>query len=202
MNGRAFTLSPFLFAHVSPSSASDDRSRLASVVRSIATLAQRLIKAVAVLAATSGGAGVLLWGLLWWPLGDGLLLLFGAATSLVVLLAPGVILGLFYQGLRELRALPDRMAERTDRTLSESAEAARSVRAEAADTWSGRLWGILKRVWALRAVLLENRALLVRYGALLRFVTPGFVLLVVGATAVSFLLIPVSLGAGLVVLLW
>jgi hypothetical protein len=64
------------------------------------------------------------------------------------------------------------------------------------------VWGLLRRVWALRTVLLENRALLVRYGALLRFVTPGFVLLVAGATAVSFLLVPVAAGAGLVVLLW
>jgi hypothetical protein len=52
----------------------------------------------------------------------------------------------------------------------------------------GRLWRIVKHVWALRGVLLENRALLVRTGALVRFVNPGFLLLVVAATVATGLL--------------
>ncbi len=157
---------------------------------------------VAVLAGASAGAGGLLWWLLWWPLRSGGLFLFGAVGSLVVLLAPAIILGLFYQGLRELRALPDRVRQRTDRTLAESAEAVQTAKGTEADGWIGRGWVLLRRVWALRTVLLDNRALLVRYGALLRFVTPGFVLLVVGATVVSLLLIPVAVGSGLLSLLW
>lgn len=157
---------------------------------------------VAALAASSAGAGMLLWGLLWWPPETGLLSLFGAAVTLVVFLAPAASLGLFYQGLRELRALPDRVAERTDRTLSESTEAVRAARGEETEGWIGRVWGILRQIWALRTILLDNRALLLRYGALLRFVTPGFVLLVVGATVVSLLLIPVALGSGILSLLW
>jgi hypothetical protein len=165
-------------------------------------LAQRLTTGVAVLAGASAGAGALLWGLLWWPPSGNLLVWVGAAGSLIVLLAPAALLGLFYQGLRELHALPDRMRERTDRTLEESADAVRTAQGEKTEGWIGRGWGLLRRVWALRTVLLENRALLMRYGALVRFVTPGFVLLVVGAAAVSFLLVPVAVGAGLIVLLW
>jgi hypothetical protein len=48
-------------------------------------------------------------------------------------------------------------------------------------------------------VLLENRALLVRYGALLRFLNPGFLLLVVGVTVATGLLVPGALLAVLVV---
>jgi hypothetical protein len=57
----------------------------------------------------------------------------------------------------------------------------------------------VKQIWALRGVLLENRALLVRYGALIRFVNPGFLLLVVGAAVVTGLLVPGALLALLVV---
>jgi hypothetical protein len=66
----------------------------------------------------------------------------------------------------------------------------------------GRLWGVLKQIWALRSVLQENRALLVRYGALIRFVNPGFLLLVVLSAALTLLLVPVAALAGLVAVLW
>jgi hypothetical protein len=188
----------------SSASSSDEapNGRLARTARTAAALARRLRGGVAVTAALSAGAGLFLWVLLWWPPSTRLGALFGAATTLVLLLGPAAVLGLFYQGLTDLLALPDRLSERTTRTVEQSTEAARSVAGSNATGFFGRLWGLVKQTWALRSVLLENRALLLRYGALLRFATPGFLLLVVLAAGFSLLLIPLAIIAGVIALLW
>jgi hypothetical protein len=73
--------------------------------RTVAALARRLSRGVAVLTVGSATAGLLLWGLLWWPPRLNLSLVLGAGLTAVLLLAPAVVLGLFYQGLRDLLAL-------------------------------------------------------------------------------------------------
>jgi len=186
----------------SPSSADAPDSRLVRAAQQVASIARRLTRGVAALTAVSAGAGLLLWGLLWWPLSADFLGLVGAGATLVLLVGPAVVLALFYQGLRDLQALPERLAERAARTAEQSAEAVRSATTDVPRSWMGRLWGLVRQIWALRTVLTENRALLLRYGALLRFVTPGFLLLVVGAVGVSLLLVPAAAMAGLVALLF
>lgn len=177
-------------------------SRLSRTARTMAALARRLTTGVAVLAGGSSVTGLLLWGLLWWPPSGNLVSLLGAGATLVLLTGPAAVLALFYQGLRDLQALPERLAERAARTAEQSAEAVRATTTEAPNSWIGRLWGLVRQIWALRTVLTENRALLVRYGALVRFVTPGFLLLVVLAAGLSLLLVPVAVVTGLVVLVW
>ncbi|WP_263841078.1 hypothetical protein [Salinibacter sp.] len=181
-------------------SESNEEGRLMQAARAAASLAARLTTAAGALAGTSAGAGLLLWGLLWWPVGNRLASLVGAGGTFVLLLGPSAVLALFYLGLRDLRALPDRLANRTARTVEQSADAAAAVASGPSGSGLfGRLWGIVTHIWALRGVLLENRALLVRYGALLRFVNPGFLLLVVGAAVATGLLVPGALLAVLVV---
>lgn len=184
----------------SPPDASE--GRLDRAVQTLATLARRLSWGVAALTAGSGLAGGTLWTLLWWPVPPGLLSVAGALATAALLLGPAATLGLFYVGLRDLWALPERLSERATRTLEQSGDAVRSVATESEPTFLGRLWGLVKQIWALRQVLLENRALLVRYGALVRFVTPGFLLLVALAAGLSLLLIPVAVLAALVAALW
>lgn len=189
----------------SPSASGSSESsdgRLVRAARTLATLARRLSWGVAVLAGASAGAGGTLWGLLWWPLSPTLGGLLGAAGTGVLFLGPAAVLGLFYVGLRDLLALPARLSERGSQTMEQSADALRSVVTDPRAGLLGRLWGVLKQIWALRSVLQENRALLVRYGALVRFVNPGFLLLVVLAAALTLLLIPVAAVAGLVAVLW
>ncbi|WP_118839818.1 hypothetical protein [Salinibacter ruber] len=184
------------------SSSSDTRNegRLMQAARAAASLAARLTTAAGALAGTSAGAGLLLWSLLWWPVGSHLASLVGAGGTFVLLLGPSAVLALFYLGLRDLRAFPDRLANRTARTVEHSADAAEAVASGPSGSGLfGRLWGIATQIWALRGVLLENRALLVRYGALIRFVNPGFLLLVVGAALATGLLVPGALLAVLVV---
>jgi len=174
----------------SSSPAAPEEGRLVRTARAAATLAERLTTGVAVLAGTSAGAGLLLWGLLWWPPGGGPLSLLGAAGTLALLLGPAAVLALFYLGLRDLLTLPDRLSSRTARTVEQSADAVRAATSDPASGLLGRLWGLVKHTWALRGMLLENRALLVRTGALVRFANPGFLLLVVGATVATGLLVP------------
>lgn len=172
------------------------------VSRTLASLARRLTKGVALLTGMATGAGLLLWALLWWPVSAHLSSIVGAGGTLLLLLAPALVLGLFYQGLRDLQALPERISRRATRTAEQSAAAVRATTGDAPSGMLGRLWGIVRQIWALRTVLTENRALLLRYGALLRFVTPGFLLLVVLAAGAGLLLVPLAALVGLVVLLW
>lgn len=176
--------------------------RLTRAVRTAASLARRLATGVAVLGGLSAGAGGVLWALLWWPPALRPLSLIGAVLTLVMLLSPAGVLGLFWIGLHDLLALPDRLAERTERTMEQSAAAAQSVMTNEALSLPGRTWQVLKQIWALRSVLLENRALLVRYGALVRFVHPAFLLLVVAAAGATLVLLPLAVGGGLLAYLW
>ncbi len=184
-----------------PSDTAPD-GRLARTARIGATLARRLRTGVAVLAGAAGGAGLVLWALLWWPPALHALPLVGAGVTLLLLLAPAVVLGLLVQGLHDLIALPDRLSERTAETVDQSAEAVRATTTDAPDSLLGRLWALVRQIWALRTVLSENRALLLRYGAILRFLTPGFLLLAVLAAGLSLLLVPGAVLAALVALLW
>lgn len=186
----------------SPSPTDASNSRVVRAAQRVASMARRLTRGVAVMTAVSAGAGLFLWALLWWPLSGDSVALLGAAATLVFLLGPATVLALFYQGLRDLQALPERLAERAARTAEQSAEAVRATTTDAPNSWIGRLWGLVRQIWALRTVLTENRALLVRYGALIRFVTPGFLLLVVAAAGSSLLLVPIAVVAGLVLLVW
>lgn len=184
-----------------PSSAPDSGStadgRLLRAARAGAALARRLTTAVRYLAFASAAAGVGLWGLLWWPLpGQGWSVLWSGA-GLLVLLAPAAVLELFYAGLRDLLALPDRLAVRTTDTIDQSAATARTLSDDAAVGLWDCLCSIVWEIWQLRRVLLDNRALLARYGALLRVLTPGFLGLGAGAALISLLLVPIAVGAGL-----
>lgn len=147
-------------------------------------------------------AGLLLWGLLWWPPALRPQSLLGAGATLLVFLTPAAVLGLFVQGLHDLLALPDRLSTRATKTADQSIEAVRATTTDAPDGLLDHLWALVRQLWALRTVLSENRALLLRYGALLRFLTPGFLLLVLLAAGVSLLLVPVAVVAGLVAFLW
>lgn len=165
---------------------------LLRTVQAAATLARRLAGGVAVLAVLSAAAAGVLWGVLWWPPALRPFSIMSAALTLALLLGPAVVLGLFWIGLHDLLALPDRVAERTRRTVEQSAAAAQSVTVDDASGVIGRTWHVLKQIWALRSVLLENRMLLVRYGTLLRFLHPAFLLLVVAAVVASLILIPIA----------
>lgn len=170
-----------------------NEGRLVRAARTASSLAERLKIGVAVLTGISAGAALLLWWILWWPPGHNLLSLLAAAVTLGLLSGPAAVLGLFYVGLHDLLALPERLTARMAETVEQSTHTARSLATGKSSGTVGRVWGIVKRIWALRSVLSENRALLVRYGALIRFVNPGFLLLVVAATIATGLLVPCAL---------
>lgn len=173
--------------------------RLVRIARSAGALAQRLTRGVAFFTGASAGAGVVLWGLIWWPPEAQATALLGALATLLVLLAPAIVLGLFYAGLRDLVALPERVSAHASATVQASAATYRAATQEAAGSF-GRLRRVLMRIWALRTLLLDHRMLLLRYAAMLRFLTPGFLLLVVGAVGATMLLL-LAAGLGLTAVL-
>jgi len=134
-------------------------------------------------------AGGMLWIVLWWPVPFRTVPLVGAALTLVALLAPAAVLGLFYAGLRDLAALPDRLSSHASETMEATAEFHRAA-TDASTSWWDRVRRLFWRLRALRSLLVDHRALLVRYGAMLRLATPGFLLLVGVAAGAAGLLVP------------
>ena len=132
----------FLPDSSSSSSPPNEDGRLVRTARAAAALAERLTTGVAVLAGVSAGAGLLLWGILWWPPSGHVSSLLGAAATFVPLLGPAAVLALFYQGLRDLSALPDRLSDRTTRTVEQSTDTFRSVTTETPPGLFGRLGGV------------------------------------------------------------
>ena len=90
---------------------------------------------------------------------------------------------------RDLAALPERLSTGVSETVDASVASYRAA-TDASDSWWG--WGrrLVGRLWTLRSLLTEHRALLVRYGMMLRVATPGFLLLVVGAALTTVVLAP------------
>lgn len=188
-------------------SADAEGTAAVQVVEKASRLAQSVQRAATIYTAVVGVAGAACWSLLW----DGAisLLLPGSAFSvwavagLVLLLAPAGVLGLFVAGLHELVALPDRVRAQMQRgaAASQSAytatresirpaedDAAPDIRSSRRGVW--RIAGRLVRVgWRLWTFVQESRGLLLHYGALLRLLTPGFLLLVAAAALVGSLLV-------------
>lgn len=174
--------------------------RLVRAARSGAALARRMVRGVAVVAGLSAGAGLLLWALLWWPPSDQLGPLLGAAVTLAVVLTPATVLGLFYVGLRDLVALPKRISTHASRTADASVETYRSAMQDT-ERRVGLLRRLLARIWALRTLLSDHRALLVRYATMTRFLTPAFLLLVVAALGLTVVFL-FAASLGLIVVLF
>ena len=179
----------------------DDASRLMRLARMLEQKARLLAGIVRWVALGAAAVAVWLWAvvvMLAAPEGWGGVLV---GALLVVLLGPAAILGVFYWGLYDLMKLPERLALQVERGRTQATSRPADV-PSASRGISGRFYGFLQRLWRLRSMLLESRALLIRYGAMVRLVTPFFVLLVVGAVVVSGLMIPVAAIATLVLLLF
>ena len=186
-----FSMSPPHATTNSPDAGRKD-TRVDRILDTAVSLAQQLTRAVGILTGTAALAGGTLWLVVWWPLPLRSGTLAGAGLTLIFLLAPAAVLGLFYAGLRDLAALPDRVSAGVSDTMDASIESYNAA-TDGSDSWWG--WGrrLFQRLWALRSLLGEHRAVLLRYGALWRLVTPGFLLLVVGAAGITVFLVPGAL---------
>lgn len=161
----------------------------------VAALASALARATLRIAKVSAGAGLVVWGVLFDGGTSGPL--SAVLTSLAAFLFPAAILGLLYLGLRDLIGLPGRLFSRRDNATEWLAETT-SLAAEERDlSAAGRLWQIVKQVWALRSVLSQYRGAIFRSTLALRVLNPGFLLLALGAIAATGLLV---LGAGIAIL--
>ncbi|GIV58245.1 MAG: hypothetical protein KatS3mg042_1158 [Rhodothermaceae bacterium] len=140
------------------------------------------------LAGATLAAGAWLWGLAAYPFtfdapGSEAL----AAVGLVLLLAPGLLLLLFYVGLRQVAALPGRLARTLDTGRTRTAALYATASAPRAHRWW--LARLLRGVLDLRALVAESRDVLLQYAALIRLLNPWTLLAVAAA---------VVLGAGLI----
>ena len=116
-----------------------------------------------------------------------------------LLLLPAGVLALFYQGLRDLMKLPERLRGQLDVDKDAAAQAARTMRADAGK--SSRLWRFVKGLWALRTAVMDSKGLLLRYGAMIRFINPWSLLAVLAATGATFVLSAMAVVGGMLRLL-
>ncbi|MES3629969.1 MAG: hypothetical protein PPP56_07360 [Longimonas sp.] len=171
-------------------------------VATLARLAAWLVRGVGWFAVGSLLAGLGAWWVLFggWPThGFAQLLAVGLGG---LLLLPAAVLALFYQGLRDLMALPERIRNQIETDKDAAADTARAMMPEKKGRKKGsRLWRFVKGIWALRTAIMESKGLLIRYGAMIRFVNPWSMLAVLAATAATVVLGAFALVGGMLRLL-
>ena len=168
-------------------------------VATLARLAGWLVRGVGAFTIVSLLAGCGAWWALFggWP-AHGLAQLLAVGLGGLLLLPAGV-LALFYQGLRDLMALPERLRGQLDLDKDAATQAARTMRASPKK--GSRLWRFVKGLWALRTAVMDSKGLLLRYGAMIRFINPWSLLAVLAATGATFVLSAVAVVGGMLRLL-
>ncbi|GIV58061.1 hypothetical protein GQ464_010635 [Rhodocaloribacter litoris] len=169
-----------------------ERGRLALTVDALARQAGALTGLTRRLALATLAAGAWLWGLAAYPFTfDAVWAWVLAGLGLVFLLAPGVLLWLFDAGLRELTALPARLARTLDTGRTRTADLyATATGTGARGRWW--LWRLVKGVLDLRTLVLDARGLLVQYAALARLLNPWMLAIAVTATVAGAVLIALA----------
>ena len=171
----------------SESSLSD--ASTATQAYTLSHLAMRLTQSVGWFTVASAVLGVGSWWVLFggWP--TYAVLQFLAFVFGIALLLPAAILALFYQGLRDLVALPKRIRDQLDADKEAAKQASSAVLPDGKKQRKrGRLWRFVKGLWALRKAITDSKGLLIRYGAMIRFVNPWSIVVVLIATGVTFLM--------------
>lgn len=161
-------------------------------LRPIVAVAVPLVDKVRTLALAAALAGVWLWGVAFYPFGSfgrvGVVVL--AVALLAVLLAPAGVLGLFWAGLRELIALPDKLVAMADTGEERTGELAETIREERREPFRlRRLWRFFRTVLDLRGLVLDSKGLLLQVTVVARLANPIFVGALFAAFTLSILLI-------------
>lgn len=118
-----------------------------------------------------------------------------------LLLAPPVLVFLFWLGLRELLDLPRRLIERADAGKEQALELVRTAaapRSVMSRRGLGRIFGSVAR---LREILGESRLLLLQFSAVARLMNPAFFVALLVSVAACWVLILAALVTALIVAL-
>lgn len=182
---------------INTSTAPQPSPTLPDRLRGLLPLVQRLVGKVRAVGMVSAVAAVVLWAVLFgavvWPLS---LKTAGAVVVLLVLWLPAAGTWLAVLTMREVLALPDRLRALPGRVLDSAGEtvahAADVARPSDGTPRSGRLLGFFGVLWRLREVVGDTRGTLMRTVALARaarLASLPFVLLLLGAFALNFVVI-------------
>ncbi len=125
----------------------------------------------------------------------------GMGVVLILLLLPGAVLGLFRLGLWQLIGLPSEAAAALGNVEVRSLDAIDASRSR--PDGEGRVARLVRFVRSLvdvRSTLLQSKELALKSAVLLRVANPITLIIVLGSTLLSILLVLVAAGAGLVML--
>lgn len=153
-------------------------ARVQARLRPIVAVAVSLVDKVRTLALASALAGAWLWGVIFYPFGAfgriGIVVL--AVGVLAVLWAPAGVLGLFWAGLRELIALPDKLVEMAGTGEDRADDLVETVREERREPFRlRRLWRFFRTVLDLRGLVLDSKGLLLQVTVVARLANPIFI---------------------------
>ena len=161
-------------------------AKLQARLQPIVQMAEAIIGKVRWQAVLTGGAGLWLWALLFYPFttfGRVWVVVLGVVV-LGLLLAPAGVLGLFWAGLRQLIRVPDKLLAVADEGEVQTGALVETVGDKTERRKLRRLWRFFRTVLNLRALLLESKELLFQFAVVARVANPVFI----GVLFVSFVL--------------
>lgn len=124
------------------------------------------------------------------------------AVMTLVLISPGVILLLFRVGLEQLIAIPDQLAESLGNVEEIGAEAVAAQRDRTEGrVRGGRFVGLMRSLVDVRAAILQSRDVFAKGVILVRVANPVSLVVVLGATIASILIVGVAAIVALTILL-
>ena len=176
--------------------------RVQALLRPLVRTAVAIVDKVRFLAAASGGAGLWLWAVLFYPFagfGQGWRLGL-ALVVLVLLVLPAGVLLLFWAGLRELIGMPDRLVEMAGQGEDRAGDLLESATDTAEPRRYRRAWRFFRSLIDLRGLLLDSKALLLQFTVVARVANPVFIGALLAAFVLSGLLILAAAVALLVVI--
>lgn len=178
-------------------------TKLLARLRPVVQIAEAIAGKVRVQALLAAGAGLWLWGLIFYPFdGFGRVWIIAAATVvLVFLLMPAGVLGLFWLGLRELIGVPDKLLDVADESQARAGTLVETVSDKTERRKLRRLWRFFRTVLDLRGLLLESKGLLLQFAVIARVANPVFIGVLFVAFVVSLLLIVIAAVSLIVVVL-
>lgn len=157
-----------------------------AALRRLVALADGMIGTVRIMTVACLAAGVWCWVAIFAPFRFSVFTAPIGIITLLITLAPGVVLVLFHWGLQEVRKTPARIDELRRQGMDGARELWASVRNDPEAQQKRGIWRLLRGLWEVRSLADEARGLAFQYLAIVRLANPVTALAVaiaIGASA-------------------
>lgn len=179
-------------------------SRVVAQVRPVVQVAEAIVDKVRVQMLLALGSGLWVWGLIFFPFTafDRVWVIVLGVVVLAVLLAPALVLWMFWAGLHELTRIPDKLVAMAGEGEGHTDVLLNTMAGGTEMRKTHRLWRFFRTVLDLRTLILDSKGLLLQFAVVARVANPFFIGVLFVAFVLSLLLVFVAVVSFFVVIVF